>query len=73
MSDRTQAVIVAVKRGIKRLVKPGMGFGSFNTARRTIEGYEIINMVRKGQVLGVPKGAVKERVLFLNRIFGVIV
>src|SRR4028118_666984 len=23
-------------RGIKRLVKPGMGFGSFNTARRTI-------------------------------------
>ena len=59
-------------RGIKRLVKPGMGFGSFNTARRTIRGYEITNMMRKGQVLGVPKGAVKERVLFINRIFGVI-
>ena len=59
-------------RGIKRLVKPGMGFGSFNTARRTIRGYEIMNMMRKGQVLGVPKGAVKERVLFLNRIFGVV-
>ncbi len=59
-------------RGIKRLVKPGMGFGSFNTARRTIKGYEIINMMRKGQVLGVPKGAVKERVLFLNQIFGVV-
>ena len=59
-------------RGIKRLVKPTMGFGSFNTARRTIRGYEIINMIRKGQVLGVHKGAVKERVLFLNRIFGVI-
>jgi transposase-like protein len=59
-------------RGIKRLVKPGMGFGSFNTARRTIRGYEIMNMVRKGQVLEVPKGAVKERVLFLNRIFGVV-
>ena len=25
-------------RFIKRLVKPGMGFGSFNTARRTIKG-----------------------------------
>ena len=25
----------------KRLVKPGMGFGSFNTARRTIKGYEM--------------------------------
>jgi len=59
-------------RGIKRLVKPGMGFGSFNTARRTIRGYEIMNMVRKGQILGVPKGAIKERVLFINRIFGVV-
>jgi hypothetical protein len=26
---------------------------------------------RKGQVSGIPKGAVKERVLFINRIFGV--
>lgn len=59
-------------RGIKRLVKPGMGFGSFNTARRTIRGYEIMNMVRKGQVIGVSRGAIKERVLFLNQIFGVV-
>jgi transposase-like protein len=57
-------------RGIKRLVKPGMGFGSFNTARRTIRGYEIMNMIRKGQVSGVPKGAIKERVFFINQIFG---
>lgn len=59
-------------RGVKRLVKPGMGFGSFNTARRTIRGYEIMNMMRKGQVLGVPKGAVKERIIFINRIFEVV-
>ncbi len=59
-------------RAIKRLVKLGMGFGSFNTARRTIKGYEIMNMMRKGQFLGVPKGAVKERVLFLNQIFRVV-
>ena len=58
-------------RGIKRLVKPGMGFGSFNTARRTIKGYEIMNMIRKGQIQGVAKGAVRERVLFINQIFGV--
>jgi transposase-like protein len=58
-------------RGIKRLTKPGMGFGSFNTARRTIKGYEIMNMVRKGQIQGVEKGAVRERVLFINPIFGV--
>ena len=59
-------------RGSKRLVKPGLGFGSFNTARRTIRGYKIMNMIRKGQVLGVPKGSVKERVHFLNQIFGVV-
>ncbi len=59
-------------RGIKRLVKPGMGFSSFNTARRTLKGYEIMNMVRKGQIQGVAKGAVRERVLFMHQIFGVV-
>ncbi len=32
-------------RGIKPLVKPGRGFGSFNAARRTIKGDEIIGCV----------------------------
>ncbi len=58
-------------RFIKRLTKPSMGFGSFNTARRTIKGYEIMNMIRKGQILGVEKGAVTERVKFIATIFGV--
>jgi transposase-like protein len=58
-------------RVIKRLVKLGMGFKSFNTARRTIKGYEIMNMVRKGQIKGVNKGAVAERIDFINQIFGV--
>ena len=35
-------------RFIKRLVKPGMGFFSFETAWRTLRGYEVMNMVRKG-------------------------
>jgi IS6 family transposase len=65
-------IVEQAHRGIKRLVRPGMGFGSFNTARRTIRGYEIMILMRKGQVLGVPKGAVKERVIFLNRIFEVV-
>lgn len=58
-------------RGIKQLIKPGMGFGSFNTARRTIRGYEIMNMLRKGQVISVPRGAIKERLVFIHQIFGV--
>ena len=59
-------------RAIKRLVKPGMGFGSFSTARQTIRGDEIMNMMRKRQVLEVPKGAIKEWVLFINCIFGLV-
>ena len=35
-------------RFIKRLVKPGLGFFSLETAERTLQGYEIMNMFRKG-------------------------
>ena len=38
---------------MKKLVNPSLGFKSFHTARRTIMGYEMMNMIRKGQVIGV--------------------
>ena len=37
-------------RRIKRLVRPGLGFGSFRTARRTLAGFETMAMMRKGQL-----------------------
>ena len=40
-------------RRLKRLIRPGLGFGSFHTARRTLAGYEAMAMVRKGQARGV--------------------
>jgi len=58
-------------RFIKRLTKPGMGFHSFNTARRTLKGFEAMNTLRKGQVVGVKKGDVKARTEFVSQIFGV--
>ena len=58
-------------RFIKWLVKPGRGLKSFNTARRTIKGYEILHMMKKGQIEKVKKGAVRERVKFIAEIFGV--
>jgi transposase-like protein len=58
-------------RFIKRLVNPGMGFGSFNTARRTLRGYEAMNMIRKGQVVGVEKGDILAQVGFVYQIFEV--
>ena len=37
-------------RFIKRQVRIGLGFATFETAWRTLQGYEAINMIRKGQV-----------------------
>ena len=58
-------------RCIKRLVKPGMGFFSFETARRTLQGYEVMHMIRKGQVRGVGKGDITGQVAVIARLFGV--
>lgn len=58
-------------RFIKRLIKPGMGFFSVETAERTLQGYEVMNMIRKGQVHGVGKGDIKDQVTFIASLFGV--
>jgi transposase-like protein len=58
-------------RFIKRLVKPGLGFKSFYTAKRTLRGYEIMNMIRKGQINEVEKGDIQATVEFVEQIFGV--
>ncbi len=60
-------------RFIKRLVKLGMGFFSFGTAWRTLQGYEAINMVRKGQIRGVEKGDSMKQVAFIASLFGVAI
>jgi transposase, IS6 family len=58
-------------RFIKRLVKPGLGFFSVETAGRTLQGYEVMNMLRKGQVRGVGKGDITGQVSFITSLFGV--
>ena len=58
-------------RFIKRLVKPGMGFFSFETAWHTLQGYEVMNRIRKGQVRGVGKGDITGQVTFIASLFGV--
>jgi transposase-like protein len=57
-------------RFIKRLTKPGMGFHSFNTAQRTLRGFEAMNILRKRQVVGVEKGDILARTVFVFQIFG---
>jgi transposase, IS6 family len=58
-------------RCIKRLVKPGLGFFSFETAWRTLQGYEVMHMIRKGQVQGVEKGNCRRQITFIASLFGV--
>lgn len=63
-------VIEQDHRFIKRLTRPGLGFASFHTARRTLAGYEIMNMIRKGQVRGVVKGDTVAQERFIAQRFG---
>jgi IS6 family transposase len=58
-------------RFIKRLVKPGMGFFSIQTAWRTLQGYEVMHMIRKGQMQGVNKGESVSQAVFIAELFGV--
>ncbi|MCM8739330.1 IS6 family transposase [Azospirillum sp. A1-3] len=58
-------------RRIKRLVRPGLGFKSFHTARRTIAGYEIMAMVRKGQIAAIPANDMSGQASFIATLFGV--
>ena len=57
-------------RRIKRLVKPGLGFDSFNTARRTLKGYEAMAMIRKGQIKDIDRDNVTGQISFIHKIFG---
>jgi transposase, IS6 family len=49
-------VVEQAHRRIKHRINPGLGFGSFRTARRTLQGYEAMHMIQKGQLQGVPMG-----------------
>jgi IS6 family transposase len=57
-------------RFLKRRVNPGLGFGAFLTAEQTIQGYEAMHMLRKGQIEGLAKGDVLAQNHVINQSFG---
>jgi IS6 family transposase len=57
-------------RFIRRRTKPGMGFWSLETAWRTLQRYEGMHQLRKGQILGTTRGDILSQVRFVNRAFG---
>jgi transposase, IS6 family len=56
-------------RRIKRLIRPGLGFGSFRTARRTLTGFEAMAMVRKGQVRNINGRDIRRQATFIADLF----
>ncbi len=58
-------------RFIKRLTNPAMGFFSFETAWRTLQGFEVMNMIRKGQLQGVEKGDTRGQMALVAQLFAV--
>lgn len=64
-------VIEQDHRRIKRLARPGLGFGSLRTARRTLAGYKVMAMIRKGQVHNVDGRDMREQAAFIAELFAV--
>ena len=71
MSGRPIKRTLRDHRAIKRRVKAKQWFREFQAARRTIQGYEAIHMIRKGQARWVSGSDVRRQIQFLHRLFEV--
>ena len=58
-------------RAIKRRVKAKQGFREFHAAQRTIQGYEAMHMIRKGQARWMSGSDVRRQIQFINKRFEV--
>src|ERR1035441_2176406 len=56
-------------RAIKRRVNAKQGFREFQAARRTIQGYEAVHMIRKGQVRWVAGDNLLRQIQFIDSLF----
>ena len=56
-------------RAIKRRVQAKQGFREFQAAGRTIQGYEAMNMIRKGQIRWVSGNNVVRQIRFIRKLF----
>jgi IS6 family transposase len=56
-------------RAIKRRVNAKQGFREFQSARQTIQGYEAIHMIRKGQIRWVAGHDLLRQIEFIENLF----
>jgi transposase, IS6 family len=57
-------------RSVKRRVRASQGFRAFHSAWRTLQGIEVMNMIRKGQVRWIAKGDIAGQAMFVEDILG---
>ena len=58
-------------RSVKKRTWLAKGYGSFQSAWRTLEGIETMDMIRKGRVRWVAKGDVRAQAQFIDKLFGI--
>jgi transposase-like protein len=58
-------------RFIKKRTRACLGYRSFDTAERTIQGLEAVNMIRKGQVKRLDRSDAIGQAKFINSLFQV--
>ena len=56
-------------RAIKRRVNAKQGFREFQAAPRTIQGYEAVHMIRKGQIRWVAGDDLSRQIKFIDSLF----
>jgi IS6 family transposase len=57
-------------RAIKKRAWLAKGYGSFQSAWRTLQGIEAVNMIRKGRVRWLAKGNAVGQADFIAGLFG---
>ena len=63
-------VIEQDHRTVKKRVWLAKGYGSFQSAWRTLQGIETVNLIRKGRVRWLAKGDAIGHALFIGQLFG---
>ena len=63
-------VIEQDHRTVKKRVWLAKGYGSFQSAWRTVQGIETVNMIRKGRVKWLAKRDAVGQAIFIRFLFG---
>jgi transposase, IS6 family len=59
-------------RFLKKRIVASQWFRSVDGTLHTIQGYEAMHRIRKGQIRWLKKGNIAAHVRFVNRIFGLV-